>query len=258
MDRKPSRKRPNNKVMKTKPFIAILLILFLALPKVALAQDETQLKLSLSRDNGFGLGNQMQGKFSYRVSGPENLVRVEFLMDGEVIGESTEEPFRLRFVTDDYELGRHELSAVGYTADNQIIESNTFIGEFVSPQITSTFTFAVVGFVIVVIVARFLFFRQGSDEGKKGYGAFGAAVCKNCGRPFSRHWWGLNLLATRYDRCSHCGKWQGTQAANADELAAAEAFAKELDGDTDAAPVSEVDSAEKLRKQLDDSRFEDL
>jgi hypothetical protein len=68
----------------------------------------------------------------------------------------------------------------------------------------------------------------------------------------------LNLLATRYDRCPHCGKWQGTSAATAEQLAAAEAFERELVGGEQAGPEDEMDSAEKLRKQLDDSRFEDL
>ncbi len=239
-------------------FIPICLLVLFFLPSLVFAQDNPTLELRLSRDNGFGLGNQMQGNFSYRVSGPDDLVRVEFLMDGEVIGEATEEPFRLRFVTDNFELGRHEMSAVGYTSDGQTLESNTFIGEFVSPQVTGRFIFVVIGFVVVVVAARFLFTRPGSGKTKNGYGMFGGAVCKNCGRPFSRHWWGLNLLATRYDRCPHCGKWQGTSAASAEQLAAAEAFARELDGVDVAAPETEDDSAEKLRKQLDDSRFEDL
>jgi hypothetical protein len=69
----------------------------------------------------------------------------------------------------------------------------------------------------------------------------------------------LNLLTTRYDRCPHCGKWQGTTQATGQQLADAEAFARELDGETSTtAPHSQPDTAEKLRKELDDSRFEDL
>lgn len=231
--------------------------LFLVTTASALAQDEPALELRLSRDNGFGLGNQMQGNFSYRVSGPEDLVRVEYLMDGEVIGESTEEPFRFRFVTDDYGLGVHEMSAVGYTAGGQTLESNVIRGDFVDPQISSNFTFAIIGLVIVVVLARFLFFRQGSGKTNKGYGAFGGAVCSNCGRPFARHWWGPNLIAARLDRCPHCGKWQGTRRASPDELAAAEAFEAELDG-LPAQPESEIDEEERLRRQLEDSRYEDI
>jgi hypothetical protein len=239
-------------------FTALFLLIALLFAAPAFAQDEEPaLEMSLSRDNGFGLGNQMQGHFSYRVRGPDNLVRVEYLMDGEVIGESTAEPFRFPFITDDFELGPHDMSAVGYTADGRVLHSNVFRGQFVDPQVTGTFTTGIIILVVIVIAARFLFFRQGSGKAKKGYGVFGGAICASCGRPFSRHWWGPNLLTTRLDRCPHCGKWQGTRAATADQLAQAEALAASLDG-VPPSPASEPDSQEKLRRQLDDSRYEEL
>jgi hypothetical protein len=234
--------------------LSVLLTILLSTP--VFAQDDPALELSLSRDNGFGLGNQMQGNFSYRVRGPDNLVRVEYLMDGEVIGESTSEPFRFRFVTDDYGLGIHEMSAVGYTAEGQTLQSNVIRGDFVDPQVSNTVTYGVVGLVAVLIVARFLFFRDTSGKTKRGYGAFGGAVCAYCGRPFSRHWWALNLFTTRFDRCPHCGKWQGTRPATTDQLVAAEAFEAELDR-LPVYPESELDEKERLRKQLEESRFED-
>lgn len=236
--------------------VVLSLIVLFVFPAFAFAQDEPELELRISRDNGYGLGNQMQGNFSYRVSGPEDLVRVEYLMDGEVIGESTSEPFRFNFVTDNFELGLHEMSAVGYTADGEVLESNVYRGDFVSPEITSRFTYIVLGLVVVVIAARLLFFRQGSSGKSKGYGALGAAVCSNCKRPFSRHWWALNLVTTRFDRCPHCGKWQGTRPATAEELAEAEAYETSLGGESTRLDSRENEQ-EKLRKMLDDSRFED-
>lgn len=233
-----------------------LLLIVLLFPSLAFAQDNPAVQLSLSRDNGYGLGSQMQGHFSYRVSGPENLVRVEYLMDGEVIGESTEEPFRFRFVTDNFELGIHEMSAVGYTADGQSLPSNVIRGDFVAPQVTNRFLIGVIGFVVVVTIVPFLLFIVRSGKTKKGYGFFRGAVCARCGRPFTRHWWALNLLTTRFDRCPHCGKWQATRPATGCELANAEAFEASLVGE--ASHPGEIDEAEKRRKQLEDSRFEDI
>jgi hypothetical protein len=109
---------------------------------------------------------------------------------------------------------------------------------------------------VVVVVVRFLFFRQGSEKGRKGYGVFGGTVCAYCGRPFARHWWALNLLTTRFDRCPHCGKWQGTRPATGKQLADAEAFEASLDR-SPAEPENELDQKEKRRKELEDSRFED-
>jgi hypothetical protein len=122
--------------------------------------------------------------------------------------------------------------------------------------VTNRFVIGVVGFAVVVVAARFLFFRDRSGKAKKGYGAFGGVVCSNCKRPFAGHWWALNLLAARYDRCPHCGKWQGTRTATAEQLAEAEAYEASLGGP--AHSESEMDEKEKLRKQLDDSRFEDI
>jgi len=237
-------------------FVVLCLIILFVLPALAFAQDDPALSLRISRDNGYGLGNQMQGHFSYRVSGPDNLVRVEYLMDGGVIGESTSEPFRFNFVTDNFELGLHEMSAVGYTADGKTLESNVYRGEFVSPQVSSRFTYVILGLVVVVITARFLFFRRGSGGTSKGYGAFGAAVCSNCKRPFARRWWALRLFTTRFERCPHCGKWQGTNPATAEQLAEAEAYEASLSG-VPSRPENEINEKEKLRKLLDDSRFED-
>jgi hypothetical protein len=243
--------------MVKRRFVVLSLIILLLVPALVFAQDETELSLGINRDNGFGLGNQMEGNFSYRVSGPDDLVRVEFLMDGEVISESTSEPFRYNFNTNDFELGLHEMSAVGYTADGQTLESNVHRGEFVSAQVSNRFMYIILGLVVVVIGARFLFFRQRSEGTKKGYGVLGGTVCSNCGRPFSRHWWALNLMTIRLDRCPHCGKWQGTRPATAEELAEAEAFEASLSG-VPARPKSEEDEREKLRKKLDDSRYEDM
>lgn len=255
--RRRQQSEPIVMMMKKSRLSYVLTIILLLIPVVVFAQDAPVLELRLSRDNGFGLGNQMQGNFSYRVSGPETLIRVEYLMDGEIIGESTEEPFRFRFVTDDYELGLHEMSAVGYTADGQVLESNVIRGDFVDPQLSNTFTYGIIGLVLIVIVARFLFFRNTSGQTNRGYGTFGGAVCSNCDRPFARHWWSINMLATRIDRCPHCGKWQGARRATAEQLAVAEAYEASLSG----APVpaeSEMDEQESLRKQLDDSRYEDI
>ena len=63
----------------------ILLIVILLSPIPAFAQDEDEtLTLRLSRDFGYGGGGRIQGRFSVRASGPDNMMRVEFIIDGEV------------------------------------------------------------------------------------------------------------------------------------------------------------------------------
>ena len=78
--------------MKKIIFIFLTLI-FCLIPVTALAQDEG-LALKLTRDFGYGSGGQIQGKFSLRVSGPDDIVEVDFIIDGEVVHTAAEAPFR--------------------------------------------------------------------------------------------------------------------------------------------------------------------
>ncbi len=92
---------------------------------VAHAQDESQLALRLSRNFGYSSGTgDIQGTFTMKVDSPEDLTRVVFYIDDQVIGEVAEPPFQLRFRTGDFPLGVHTLRAVGYTSQGKELSSN--------------------------------------------------------------------------------------------------------------------------------------
>jgi len=245
-------------------FFGVISLLWasLALP-VAAQEDAPPLSLRLSRDFGYGSGMQVQGRFSYRVDAPDSVVRVEFLLDEEVIGEDGEAPFRLNFVTDNYAEGWHTLSARGYTAGGEQLVSNTVQRQFVPPQQTYTRIGAILLLVVAFVVARYLITRpRGTDAGgrkRRGYGLLGGTVCPRCGRPFAFQFWSFNLIAGRFTRCPHCGKWSFLQRASPQVLAAAEAFERELEEEEQAeAPAVSGSEEERLRRQLDDSRFDDV
>jgi hypothetical protein len=245
------------------------LIVFL-LPLSAFAQtEEEQLSLRLSRDFGYssGLGD-MQGTFSLRASGPENLVRVVFFIDNQVMGEATESPFRLRFNTDDFPVGQHRMTALGYTSDGQELRSNEVQGNFVTSrqgfQQTLKFIIPLLGFIVIALLISLLITMLIS-RGKtitlppgsaRNYRPFGGTICPKCQRPFGMHLYGLNLMIGKFDRCPYCGKWSLVRAANSAQLAAAEAA--ELEAATQAAQTSPVKEAEQLERDLADSRFQDL
>src|SRR2546422_242225 len=86
------------------------------------------------------------------------------------------------------------------------------------------------------------------------YGILGGAICPKCGRPFSRHWWAPNAVSGKLDRCPHCGRWSVVRALPLDQLRAAEAA--ELQAAQPTHPASEPSAEEKLRRQLDESRFD--
>ena len=240
----------------------MLLLLALALP--ALAQDEA-LELRLSRDFGYGgLNNDIQGTFSYRVSGPDDLTRVEFLMDGEVIGEDSEAPFAFQFNTGAYSTGLHQMQAVGYLADDSVLESNTVERNFVEAgagtqeALRFVVPLLVVIAIAVLIPAVFSIVSARRNPVPLGaprkYGVMGGAICPNCSRPFGIHWWSLNMVGARLDRCPHCGKFHRVRRASQDELRAAEK-AEVASEQVEETPVSEE---ERLRRLLDDSRFNDV
>lgn len=255
--------------MKKILLIICVLIIFL-LPCSAFAQtEEQQLSLRLSRDFGYssGLGD-MQGTFSLRASGPDNLVRVVFFIDNQVMGEATEPPFRLRFNTDDFPVGRHRMTALGYTSDGQELGSNEILGNFVTAkqgfQQTLNFIIPLLGFILIALLISLLFpmlISRGKTTSlppgaARNYRPFGGTICPKCQRPFAMHLYGLNLMIGKFDRCPYCGKWSLVRAASSAQLASAEAM--ELEAAAQAGQTRPVNEVEQLERDLADSRFQDL
>lgn len=228
-------------------------LLFALLPAVWAHEEEGSLELQLRRDLGFGSGSQIQGLFSLIIADTHDAVRVEFLLDDEVIGEDAEPPFHMRIYTGDYPLGWHVFRAVGYTADGDELESNTLQRQFVSGNVAI--------FVLVAVILLILAFRAASyfltrDEGER-YGVYGAAVCPHCGKPFARHWWAPNLIAGKFDRCPHCHRWNLVSRASSSTVEQAESLLKETrHGGEEGESIAESDE-ERLRRRLGDSRFEE-
>lgn len=237
--------------------VIIVLTLVLALGQVLMAQgqesgDET-LSLRFRRDFGYSLGSQMQGKYTIRAEGPEDLTRVEFLLDGQVIGEENDAPFSVSFDTGDYPEGIHRFSAVGYRANGQQLQSETISRQFVAGSGVTIVVIAIAALVVLFRVVSYLLTRRSSSS-RGGSGLLGAAVCSNCGQAFGIHWWSLRLGFGRLDRCPHCKKWHMVKRASADELAAAE----ELHGDHDQSQRAGdgVSEEEAFRRRLDESRYD--
>jgi hypothetical protein len=101
-------------------YVFLVLLAILVFVTAARAQAVEELELSVSRDFGssFGTGD-IQGTFSMKVTGPSNLVKVQFYIDNTMIAEDTEPPFKVQFVTDDYAPGMHTMHAIGYTSDGR-------------------------------------------------------------------------------------------------------------------------------------------
>jgi len=249
-------------MLLTKPFrksLLFLLLLFAAglLLTPVFAQTDG-LGLRLSRDWGYGGPNgDIQGTFSFRAKGPENLTAVAFYIDDMLVGRVEAPPWKLRFVTDNYPLGQHRLYAIGYAADGQTLKSKVIVQNFVPASDAWKFIikFGIPLLLIGLGIPALLYWidRKRNPAKYSGYGgAFGGAVCPECGCPFPRHWWGLNLGGKKYDRCPHCGKWSLVGRAGEAELKAA-AIACGLEKPPE--ETYESHSEADLQKRLDDSRY---
>ncbi len=233
------------------------------------SQQEPELILSLSRDFGYSSGTgKIQGTFSVRVSGPETLNRVVFLLDGVQIGEDSEAPFRIQFKTDNFEQGIHTLQAIGYTIDGKELRSSEQRREFVSAEQGWKAAGKIVIPVIVLSIGAMLvsaLLPIVLGRGKKSthplgaprnYGVLGGTICPKCDRPFGMHLYGLNLGLGRFDRCPHCGKWSLVRRSSLRALKDAEA--RELDMDIASSDAMIISDEERLRNELEKTRYQDF
>ena len=241
------------------PSLSLLILLFSLLWLPSSHAQSPELSLSLRRDWGYGgFGGQIQGRFTFKVDGPDDLTEVTFYIDDQAVGIDTEAPWGYQFQTDDYDLGVHELHAVGQTTSGQELTSNVLTREFVAANqgwmSALKIIVPILGFVLLAGIASWLLERRrGITRGH--YGFQGGAICPNCGYPFSRHLWAPNLGAGKYDRCPNCGKWSMVRRASSQELAAAEvAFFDEDQADVQESGMTEE---EALRRRLEDSRYEE-
>lgn len=228
-----------------------------------------QLSLRLSRIFGYASlgGTEIQGVFDMKASGPPDLQRVQFYVDDELIAEVLEEPFVVRFSTDQYSLGMHRLWAVGLTASGRELKSQVVELEFVTAKegMQAGLRFVMPMLVIVfgglaLAYAGMLFstsrLRDLPLGAPRKYGLAGGAICPRCRRPYSRHFWSMNLGAGKLERCPFCGKWAVVRAMSPEALRQAEKDELALEQpETIATPESEE---ERLRKSLEESRYQEM
>ncbi len=244
--------------------ILITILVSLTFMSVVSAQNE-DLTLSLSRDFGYGgFNGDIQGTFSVKAKGPANLERVQFFLDETLLGEDTEAPFAIQFVTDNYPTGAHIISAVGYSADGKQLKSQTISAVFVSKEEGSSAVLKMIvpilavvfGAMAITAIISMINVRKGKKlpAGATRSYTFGGGICPKCKRPFGFQLLGINMIAGKLMPCPHCGKWSIVRRASMSDLHAAE----QAELTTEKAQISEASEEEKLRKELDDSRYQNL
>jgi hypothetical protein len=208
------------------------------------------------------MGGTIQGRFTLRASGPESLVEVRYLIDGQLMEAVTEPPFSYQFHTDNFATGVHEIYALGILDNGDEIRSQSLTLDFISgEEAGGSITRFIVPLVIVIAAISILsallpsILGRGKDRFVLGeYGPAGGAVCPACKLPYSRLFMSPNLVVGKLSRCPHCGKWTIARRATQAELNQAEARYRQDQEEGQARPA---DAADDLRRQLEESRFED-
>ena len=237
-------------------YLSLILVVHVSAQEV----DEL-LVIDFNRDFGYGgFGIDIQGRFSMKVRSPDDIVRVEYFLDGEKVFEGVKSPFKWQFNTAEFPEGRHTFSAVGYKADGEELHAQEFVRDFLSSDQawSQTGNFVVPLLVIVGIgtiggILGPILLGRKKKHIPGVYGMAGGAICPRCAFPYSRSMMAPNLLVGKLSRCPHCGKWAIVPSASLEKLQAAEArFAAE--GQTE---IEGPNEEEKMSQMLEDSRFDE-
>lgn len=257
--------------MKNK-FWRILLLgcMLLAAAAAPVQAQSADLTLYLHKTMGYNSGSDIRGNFEMSVQSSQSLQSVTYLMDGQPIATVTEAPFKYKIDTAQFAIGWHEISAQAVLTDGSTLISAPKRYNFVSAEAESAgmrrilfpVLGAVFGVMLLMVLVQTVFAKKKHPSApepgtERDYGISGGAICRKCGRPTPVHWMGFNLgPRVKFDRCENCGKWGVMKIVSLEKLREAEAAERR---DAQAAPqVAEPSEEEKLRRELDESKYTDV
>lgn len=243
------------------PFIFLSAALALAAPVLA----QSALTLRVNKDFGYNSGGDIRGTFTLSASGPDDLAWVVFLLDGQEIGRADAAPFELQIHTDSYPAGEHTLQARGQLAGGSTVETLERQFRFVTrdeeasgmqkilvPLLGGIALVTILGFALQFLSARNRPASPVDASGGFAYRGGWGAICPHCHLPTNIHFLSINLgFMTKLDRCDNCGKWGLMRVRNQGDM---DAYIHTLQKAGKAQVQPESDE-EKLRRQLDDSRY---
>jgi hypothetical protein len=145
--------------------ICLLLALFVFAGAVAAAPS---LSLSFYKDNGYGLGDDMQGQWTINTAVSSDVVRVEFYLDNQLQKNATAAPFNWSFNTANYTEAQHTFRVVAYDSAGATAETekqSNFVGFPVG------FVAAIIGIIVAVTVVVLIvcIYRIRKHDAKKSH-----------------------------------------------------------------------------------------
>jgi ABC-type sugar transport system permease subunit len=143
-------------VKKTNSFACLLVfILAISFTTFSLAVEATPtLNLNFYKNNGYGMGNDMNGEWTINTDVSSDVQYVEFYLDDQMQLNDTNAPFSWNFNTGSYSEGEHTIKVVAYDALGETATADRQ-ANFVGFPLTFVVTLIVV--VVVTVIASFGF-----------------------------------------------------------------------------------------------------
>ncbi len=141
---------------KTNSFACLLVfILAISFTTFSLAVEATPtLNLNFYKNNGYGMGNDMNGEWTINTDVSSDVQYVEFYLDDQMQLNDTNAPFSWNFNTGSYNEGEHTIKVVAYDALGETVTADRQ-ANFVGFPLTFVVTLIVV--VVVTVIASFGF-----------------------------------------------------------------------------------------------------
>lgn len=99
-------------VSKSKRLVCILISFAFLLAYLSVVQANPTLSLSFYKDNGYSMGNDINGLWTINTDVSEDVLYVEFYIDDNLQLNDTSSPFSWQFDTNNYELGLRTIKVV--------------------------------------------------------------------------------------------------------------------------------------------------
>jgi hypothetical protein len=133
-------------------FLFVSVVIFSGLPINAAGQNT--LSLSLDRNVGIGLGSLIQGTFTLRGSGPENITSLIVFFNGEEVHSVTSNSISWQFNTADHPSGSTNITLAGWNAQRTLYRASTDVF-FLGGMLSNLITFGILGFVTILIILKY-------------------------------------------------------------------------------------------------------
>jgi hypothetical protein len=138
--------------MHKKTFIILTLIALAALPALYTATAEPTITLSLYKNNGYGMGQDMAGQWTLNAETSSDVIQVEFYIDDHLQTVDNTAPFSWQFNTSNFTTGTHTLKAIAHNAEAES-QTATLQRNFVEDNTSNILVIIVVVAIVIVVIA---------------------------------------------------------------------------------------------------------